>query len=83
MSECVCADPKLWTPGCSAWNLCPAAKDGGGLPLLATIWGGNATDQGLYRSLIGADVFFQDGRPGPQQLPRSFFPGGPPGPVSE
>jgi hypothetical protein len=83
MSECVCTDPMRWTPSCSRWDECPLKRDGGGLPLLGTVWGGSATDQGAYRSLIGADVFFQGGKPTAWALPRSFFPGGPPGPVGE
>ena len=61
MSECVCATSKTWTPKCLRWDTCPGARDSGNFPLLPTLWGGRAADHGIYRSMIGSDVFFQDG----------------------
>lgn len=81
MSECVCSDQKTWTPGCSRWYACAEEKNGGGLPRLETVWGGRAADQGMYRSMIGSDAFFQDGKPSGVFLPHFFFAGSPAGPV--
>lgn len=52
-----------WSPSCRSWSTCPGARDGAGLPLLPFVWGGSATDGGVYRSMIGADVFFKEGAP--------------------
>ena len=52
---------KSWTPQCLHWSTCPGTRDGGGFPLLPTTWGGLAADHGVYRSMVGSDVFFQGG----------------------
>lgn len=61
MSECVCVNSKSWSPQCLHWSTCPGRRDGGGFPLLPTVWGGLAADHGIYRSMVGSDVFFKDG----------------------
>jgi hypothetical protein len=61
MSECVCVNSETWTPKCLHWDTCPGARDGGNFPLLPVLWGGRAADHGIYRSMIGSDVSFQDG----------------------
>ena len=61
MSECACVNSETWTPKCLHWNTCPGRRDGGHFPLLPMLWGGLAADHGIYRSMIGSDVFFQGG----------------------
>jgi hypothetical protein len=61
MSECACVNSESWTPKCLHWNTCPGRRDGGHFPLLPMLWGGLAADHGIYRSMIGSDVFFEGG----------------------
>ena len=63
MTDCVCNNVTSWTPLCTKWNTCPGTTNGGGLPLLSSVWGGSASDQGVYRTLIGSEVFFKNGAP--------------------
>lgn len=41
-------------PFCRDYDACPVPQDGGSLPLLPFLWGGNAANCGVYRSLPGA-----------------------------
>jgi len=41
-------------PFCRDFDVCPEPPDGAGLPLLPFLWGGNAANAGLYRSLVGS-----------------------------
>lgn len=40
-------------PFCRDYDVCAAGLDGGGLPLLPFVWGGNAANSGVYRTLAG------------------------------
>jgi len=43
-------------PFCRDYDLCPAPRDGANLPLLPFLWGGNASNQGIYRSFPGSNA---------------------------